>query len=161
MPEAIIWVFYDRRTNPTTIHRYAENGEPSAVEIQVMKQPDTDGGTETRVESVCKTGAGNTPALTHLPLDWETADWSNNTWPHGILWVGLNEYEDPHGTLAAAENKRQAAQANANPPPVEVSVDEDTASLPEQTEQTFDPADKDKDGVVSKSERKQHKRENE
>lgn len=53
-------------------------------------------------------------------------------------------------------------QGNATPPvpPVEVVVDDaDTADLPEQTEETFADADLNRDGTVTKQERKQWKRE--
>jgi hypothetical protein len=150
MPSQNCWCFYDRRTNPTTIHRFSPDGQPAAVVIHVLKEAATDGYPESKVVSVIFTSAGNAGgAITHLPTNWESADWSNHQWPRGHLFVWENEYPNPHEVLAAAQNKRLAAEADANKPPVE--TDEEGNPLPSE----FHPADVNQDRFITKVEKHQ------
>lgn len=141
MPNQNIWVFYDRRTNPATVHRFTRFtnvGEPQAVVINILRDPSVDASpftessegdfaegkaskatrptAQVRVDQVVLSQPDG-PCVTHLPLDFREADWwgPNGEYlgPRGILYVGEHEYNDPHSVLAEAERKRLAAPGSA------------------------------------------------
>jgi len=162
-----IWVFFDGRTNPATIHRFAEDGTPSAVVIHVIRDQQVDSDAKGhRVEEVILAGAGNTPALTRLNPGWAGEDWSLGRMPHGLLYVEEEQTRDPHSELAAAERKRIAAFTGIEPPP-EWGTNAPGGSPPqaepvtptEPEKQQVHPADTNEDGVISRKERRLYRQE--
>lgn len=184
----LIWLFKERRTNPCIVHRYTAEGEPTAVEIHIMRDPSVDqtmsDGSPVRgnaVDVVAMTAPPGSPVFSHLPDNWETADWGRvnsgqegYTGPRGLLYVEDGEYRNPHAVLAAAQRKILAILARAPevvldssaevPNPLASNApakkdDERQAGPgvivpPPPPKAVHDPADLNKDGVIDKDERK-------
>jgi hypothetical protein len=131
--------------------RYNEDGTPIS-------------GVVFGVNTVSKLETYHANQLVLLPSDWQS--WSqSNLPPTGLLCVHTEDYPlgEADNVLAAADRlRRQVLDEMRGGGSVEVEVPADPAPTVQQnTAPLIDPADKNQDGVVTKQERKQHRRESE
>lgn len=130
-------------TQSMTGVRYTEDSKPISGVVQ-------------SVNTVSKLEVYHANQLVLLPADWES--WSmQNLPPTGLLCVHTEDYElgEADNVLAAAERlRKKVLDEMRGGTPVETTVEEAHAIEAPEDEPVFDPRDTNRDGVVSKSERK-------
>lgn len=142
-----IWVSFRGHCCPTTVHRFLPNGEPDVAVVGFVDE------TSSREERVIVNN------LTRLPGRWESEDWGtfeNYTGPHGLLFVD-DGTPAAHSVLAAAELKRTKTTtfiAPAEGPDDSGEVGGNSGGQLPPQKPILDPRDIDKDGIVTKAEKK-------
>jgi hypothetical protein len=173
------WVFKDGRTNPGKYHRTGGDGLLVGT-VEILREGDVDASGHDAVEFQKVTPTHLDYLLGQKVLadspGWREALWGpSGEWlgPHGVLFAWEGEYpadlmDDVFARLEAVRSGPPLGRVAEAVQPIgasELPGMESNAPAPAparkpdevQPETQFDPRDKDKDGVVSKQERKDAK----